>query len=102
MTLRNGGQIALLRIEPNLRALKGARLLSSVERLGENLFGCHTVIEIITLAAKVLAAPVIVIFWSALHHRSHGQSPTRCASIEVRTLCMSWPSMDERAVMVAV
>jgi hypothetical protein len=33
---------------------------------------------------------------------SYGQSPTRCASIEVRTLCMSWPSMDERAVMVAV
>jgi hypothetical protein len=45
MTLRNGGQIAPLRIEPNLRALKGARLLSSVERLGKNLFGSHTVIE---------------------------------------------------------
>jgi hypothetical protein len=59
MTLRNGGQIALLRIEPNLRVLKGARLLSSVERLGENLFGCHTVIEISRWRPRSLRLPLL-------------------------------------------
>jgi predicted nuclease of predicted toxin-antitoxin system len=48
--------IVLLRIEPLRRLRKGSRLLAAIDRFGETLFGCYTVIEDVRFRSRPLRA----------------------------------------------